>query len=136
MCAAYYLGDAVCCRRVHCVAVTVRVGADDSGLRRNIRHIWSDPVREQDGNHVHTNCTCTGSEDSFQRHGSRVLPDNLFPLLGRRRHLNFKSVERDRPAYPSGVNKLHALHAGAVRPPEGKSAASEGPDGKTRGSSQ
>ena len=32
------------------------------------------------------------------------------------------------------MDELQVLHAGAVRPPEGKSAASEGPDGETRGS--
>ena len=31
-----------------------------------------------------------------------------------------------RPADPRGVDELQALHAGTVRPPEGKSAASEG----------
>ena len=30
------------------------------------------------------------------------------------------------------MDKLQALHAGAARPPEGKSATSEGPDGETR----
>ena len=34
----------------------------------------------------------------------------------------------------SGVDELQALHAGAVRSPEGKSAAPEGPDGEIRGS--
>ena len=32
------------------------------------------------------------------------------------------------------MDGLQALQAGAVRPPEGKSAASEGPDGEVRGS--
>ena len=31
-------------------------------------------------------------------------------------------------------NKLQALHTGAVRPPKGKSAAPEDPDGEFRGS--
>ena len=43
-------------------------------------------------------------------------------------------VGRDRPADPRGVDELQALHAGAVRPPQGKSAALEGPDGDIRGS--
>ena len=48
--------------------------------------------------------------------------------------LNPKPVRRDRPADPRGVDGLQALQAGAVRPPEGKSSASEGPDGEVRGS--
>ena len=32
------------------------------------------------------------------------------------------------------MDELQALHAGTFRPPEGKSAASEGPDGEVRGS--
>ena len=37
--------------------------------------------------------------------------------------LNPKPVRRDRPADSRGVDGLQALHAGAVRPPEGKPAA-------------
>ena len=37
-----------------------------------------------------------------------------------------------RTADPCGVDEFQALHAGAVRPPEGKSAAPEGPDGAIR----
>ena len=33
------------------------------------------------------------------------------------------SVRRDQPADPRGVDGLQALHAGAVRPPEGKPTA-------------
>ena len=36
-----------------CVAVAARAGADDGGLRRSLRHIWSDHLREHDGDHVH-----------------------------------------------------------------------------------
>ena len=35
---------------------------------------------------------------------------------------------------PRGVDELQALYAGAVRPPEGKSVAPEGPNGEVRGS--
>ena len=34
------------------------------------------------------------------------------------------------------MDELQALHAGAVRPPEGKSAAPEGADGEIRGGSR
>ena len=34
----------------------------------------------------------------------------------------------------TGWDELQTLQAGTVRPPEGKSAASEGPDGEVRGS--
>ena len=44
MSAACYLGDALCKRRVHRVAVAARAGADDDGLRRSLRHIWSDTM--------------------------------------------------------------------------------------------
>ena len=44
-------------------------GADDSGLRRSLRHIWFDHLREQEGDHVHADPACTGNEDSPQRHG-------------------------------------------------------------------
>ena len=45
-----------------------------------------------------------------------------------------KVVKRDRPADPCGVDELQVLRAGAVRPPEGKPAAPEGPEGEIRGS--
>ena len=62
-------------------------GVDDGGLHRSLRHIWSDHLREQDGDHVHANSTCIGNnnEDSLQRHGATVPPDNLLHLFGRRR---------------------------------------------------
>ena len=114
------------------VKVAARAGADDGSLRRSLRHIWSDHLREQDGDHVHANPACTGSEDSLPRHGATVPPDNLLHLPGRRNDYNAKPVRRDRPAGPRGVDGLQALQAGAVRPPEGKPAASEGPDGEVR----
>ena len=86
MCAACYLGDDVCLRRVHRVAVTVRVGVDDGGLRRSLQHIWSDHLREQDGDHMHADSAYTGNAASLQRHGEAVPPNNLFHLFGRRRH--------------------------------------------------
>ena len=58
-------------------------GLDDGGLRRSLRHIWSDHLREQDGDYVHADPACAGNEDSLQRHGATVPPDNLLPLPGR-----------------------------------------------------
>ena len=63
------------------------------------------------------------NEDSLQRHGATVPPDNLLHLPGRHSDLNPKPVRRDRPADPRGVDALQALQAGAVRPPEGKPAS-------------
>ena len=40
-------------------------------------------TKEQDGDHVHTDPTCTGNEDSLQRHGATVPPDDVLRLLGR-----------------------------------------------------
>ena len=61
-------------------------------------------------------------------------PDNLLHLPGRHSDWNAKSVRRDRPADPRGVDKLQALQTRTVRRPEGKPAASEGADGEVRGS--
>ena len=69
--------------RVHRVTVDARVGPDDGGLRRSLRRIWSDHLREQDGDHVHADPARTGNEDSLQRHGATVPSDNLLHLLGR-----------------------------------------------------
>ena len=67
---------------MHCVAVAARAGVfDDGGLRRSFRHIWFDHIREQDGDQVHADPACTGNEDSVQRHGAAVPPDNLLHLL-------------------------------------------------------
>ena len=85
MCAACYLGDVVVRRRVHRVAVATRAGADDGGLRRSLPHIWSDHLREQDGDHVHADSMCTDNEDSLQRQGATGPPDNLLHLFGRHR---------------------------------------------------
>ena len=68
---------------MHRVAVTARAGADDGDLRRSLRHIWSEYLREQDGEHVHADPACTGNENSLQRHGVTVPPDDLLHLLGR-----------------------------------------------------
>ena len=73
----------VCGRRVHRVTVDARAGADDGDLRRSLRRIWSDHLREQDGNHVQADPARTGNEDSLQRHGATVPPDNLLHLPGR-----------------------------------------------------
>ena len=72
-------------RRVHHVTVAARAGADDGGLRRSLRHIWPDHLREEDGHHVHADSTCTSKEDSLQRHGATVPLDNLLRLFGRHR---------------------------------------------------
>ena len=66
-----------------CIVSAARAGADDGGLRRSLRHIWPDHLREQDGDHVHADLACTGNEDSLQRHGETVPPDNLLHLFGR-----------------------------------------------------
>ena len=63
--------------------VDARAGADDGGLRRSLRRIWSDHLREQDGDHVHADPARTGNEDSLQRHWVTVPSDNLLHLLGR-----------------------------------------------------
>ena len=68
---------------LHRVTVAARAGADDGGLRRSLRCIWSDHLREQDGAHVHADPARTGNEDSLQRHGATVPPDNLIHLPGR-----------------------------------------------------
>ena len=82
---------------------------------------------------MHADSACTGSEN-LQRHGATVSPDNLLHLFGRHHDWNPKPVRRDRPSDPRGVDGLQALNAGAVRSPEGKSAAPESPDGEVRGS--
>ena len=46
MCAACYLGDDVCSRRVHRVAVAARAEGDDGGLRRSLRHIFGLTISE------------------------------------------------------------------------------------------
>ena len=115
---------------MHRVTVTARAGADDGGLCRSLRHIWFDLLREQDGDHVHADSAYTGDDDSLERHGATVPPDNFLHLFGRHNDLNPKPIRRDQQADPREVDELQALHAGAVRPPQGKSAASEGPDGK------
>ena len=83
---------------------------------------------------MHADPARTGNEDSLRRHGATVPPDNLLHLPGRHSGRNAKSVRRDRPADPRGVDGLQALQAGTARPPEGKPAASEGADGEVRGS--
>ena len=65
------------------VSRSPRAGADDGGLRRSLRRIWSDHLREQDGDHVHADPARTGNEDSLQRHGATVPLDNLLHLPGR-----------------------------------------------------
>ena len=60
---------------MHRVTVAARAGADDGGLRRSLRRIWSDNLREQDGDRVHADPARTGNEDSLQRHGAAVPPD-------------------------------------------------------------
>ena len=91
-------------------------------------------LREHDGDHVYADLACTGNEDSLQRHGATVPPDNLLHLFEKHRDRNPKPVRRDRPADARGVDGLRALQAVTVRPPESKPAASEGPDGEVRGS--
>ena len=70
---------------MHRVAVAARAGGDDGGLRRSLEHIWSDHLREQDGDHVHVDSACIGNEDSLQRQGATEQPDNVLPLFGRHR---------------------------------------------------
>ena len=70
---------------MHRVAVAARAGADDGGFRRSLRHLWCDHLREQDVDHVHADSACTSNEDSLQRHGATVPPDNLLRLFGRHR---------------------------------------------------
>ena len=65
------------------VTVAAWAGVDDGGLRRSLRRIWSDHLREQDGDHVDADLARTGNEDSLQRHGATVPPDNLLHLPGR-----------------------------------------------------
>ena len=81
---------------------------------------------------MHADPAWTGNADSLQRHGATVPPDNLFHLFGRHRDWNIKPVRRDRLADPRGVDELYVLHAGAVRPPEGKWASPKGPDDEVR----
>ena len=68
---------------MHRVTAAARAGADEGGLRRSLWRIWSDHLREQDGDHVHADSARTGDEDSLERHGATVPPDNLLHLLGR-----------------------------------------------------
>ena len=82
--------------------VAARAGADDGNLRRSLRHIGFDHLREQDGDHVHANPACTGDEDSLQRHGATVQLDNHLQLFGRHHDWNSKPVRRDRLADPHG----------------------------------
>ena len=49
----------------------------------SLRRIWSDHLREQDGDHVHADPARTGNEDSLQRHGATVPPDNPLHPPGR-----------------------------------------------------
>ena len=46
------------------MTVAARAGADDGGLRRSLWRIWSDHLREQDGDHVHADPARTGNEDT------------------------------------------------------------------------
>ena len=63
----------------HRVVVAARAGADGGGLRRNLRHILSDHLREQDGDHVHANTACIGNEDSpTPRGNSTARQPHLF----------------------------------------------------------
>ena len=71
---------------MHRVAVAARVGTDDGGSRRNLRRIWSDHLREQDGDNVHVDSARTGNADSLQGYGAIVPPDNLLHLFGKRYH--------------------------------------------------
>ena len=70
-----------------------------------------------------TETMCTGNDDSPQRYGARVPPDNHLRLFGMHSDCNPKPVRRDRPADSRGLDGLQTLHAGAVRQPEGKPAA-------------
>ena len=58
----------------------------------------------------------------------------VFNATGQQYRQTTSFTRRDRPAGSRGVDGFQALQAGAVRPPEGKSTASEGPDGEVRGS--
>ena len=68
---------------MHRVAVAARAGADDGGLRRSLRHIWSDHLREQDGDHVHADLACTGNEDIvFNATGHQYRQTTYFTYSG------------------------------------------------------
>ena len=44
--------------------------------------IWFYYLREQDVDHMHADSACTGgNEDSLQRHGATVPPDNVLHYL-------------------------------------------------------
>ena len=70
---------------LYALTVTALVGADDGGLCRSLQRIWSDHLRELDGDHEDIDSACTGNTDSLQSHGAIVPPDNLLHLFGRRR---------------------------------------------------
>ena len=59
----------------------------------------------------------------FNATGQQNRQTISFTYLGGTVTENPKPVRRDRPADSRGVDGLQALHAGAVRPPEGKPAA-------------
>ena len=58
-----------------------RAGTDDGDFRRRLHHIWSDHIREKDGEHVYADTTCTSNAYSLQRHGATAPPDNLLHIF-------------------------------------------------------
>ena len=69
----------------------------------------------------------------FNATGQRYRQTTSFPYLGGT-VTETPNLQDEIDRNPRGVDELQALHAGAVRPPEGKPAAPEGPDCEVRGS--
>ena len=78
-------------------------------------------ISEQNGHHVHADSACIGNADCLQRHGAQYRLTTSFTYLAGA-VTGIPNLGQDRPADPRGVDKIQALHSGAVRPPEGKFA--------------
>ena len=57
------------------------VEADVDGLRRNLRNIWSDHLREHDGDHVCADSTCAATQTVFNAKGQQYRQKTSFAYL-------------------------------------------------------
>ena len=67
---------------MHRIAVAAQAGADDDGLRRSLRHIWSDPLREQDGDHMHVDTRAPATKIVLNATGQEYRQTTSFTYLG------------------------------------------------------
>ena len=67
---------------MHRVAVAAQAGADDDGLRRSLRHIWSDHLRQQDGDHMHADTRAPATKIVLNATGQEYRQTTSFAYLG------------------------------------------------------